>query len=110
MNDATPVRVAVTGAAGAIGYSLLFRIASGEMLGANTPVHLQLVEIPDAMEALTGVCMELDDCAFPLLRAIDTHDDPKKGFEGANVVMLVGARPRSKGMERSDLRCSRKRS
>src|SRR5918997_1239062 len=103
LNDATPVRVAVTGAAGAIGYSLLFRIATGEMLGQGTPVQLQLVEIPDAMDALKGVCMELDDCAFPLLRAIDTYDDPKAGFDGANVILLVGARPRSKGMERSDL-------
>jgi malate dehydrogenase len=103
LNDVTPTRVAVTGAAGAIGYSLLFRIASGEMLGPDRPVHLQLVEIPDAMDALRGVCMELDDCAFPLLRGIDTHDDPKAGFDGANVILLVGARPRSKGMERSDL-------
>jgi malate dehydrogenase len=103
MNASQPVKVAVTGAAGAIGYSLLFRIAAGEMLGRETPVHLQLVEIPDAMDALKGVAMELDDCAFPLLRAIDTYDDPKQGFEGANVVLLVGAKPRSKGMERSDL-------
>jgi malate dehydrogenase len=103
VNASQPVKVAVTGAAGAIGYSLLFRIAAGEMLGRETPVHLQLVEIPDAMDALKGVCMELDDCAFPVLRAIDTYDDPKKGFEGANVVLLVGAKPRSKGMERSDL-------
>jgi malate dehydrogenase len=103
VNAEAPVKVAVTGAAGAIGYSLLFRIGAGEMLGATTPVHLQLVEIPDAMDALGGVCMELDDCAFPLLHAIDTYDDPKKGFEGANVILLVGAKPRSKGMERSDL-------
>ena len=103
MNDSQPVRVAVTGAAGAIGYSLLFRIATGEMLGSDRLVHLQLVEIPDAMDALKGVCMELDDCAFPLLNGIDTYDDPKAGFDGANVILLVGARPRSKGMERSDL-------
>jgi malate dehydrogenase len=103
VNAQSPVKVAVTGAAGAIGYSLLFRIAAGEMLGSSTPVHLQLVEIPDAMGALTGVCMELDDCAFPLLSAIDTYDDPKEGFDGANVILLVGAKPRSKGMERSDL-------
>ena len=96
-------KVTVTGAAGQIGYALLFRIAAGEMLGSGTPVHLQLVEIPDAMDALTGVCMELDDCAFPLLSAIDTYDDPKEGFDGANVILLVGAKPRSKGMERSDL-------
>src|ERR671917_805560 len=73
------------------------------MLGEDRPVQLNLVEIPDAMDALKGVCMELDDCAFPLLRAIDTYDDPKAGFDGANVILLVGARPRSKGMERSDL-------
>ena len=103
MNDNAPVRVAVTGAAGAIGYSLLFRIASGEMLGEDRPVHLDLVEIPDVMDALQGVCMELDDCAFPLLHGIDTHDEPNAGFDGANVVLLVGAKPRSKGMERSDL-------
>jgi malate dehydrogenase len=103
VNDSQPTCVAVTGAAGAIGYSLLFRIATGEMLGEETPVHLKLVEIPDAMDALQGVCMELDDCAFPLLRAIDTYDDPKQGFDGANVILLVGAKPRSKGMERSDL-------
>jgi malate dehydrogenase len=103
VNAQSPVKVAVTGAAGAIGYSLLFRIAAGEMLGRETPVHLQLVEIPDAMDALTGVCMELDDCAFPLLSAIDTYDDPKEGFDGANIILLVGAKPRSKGMERSDL-------
>jgi malate dehydrogenase len=103
VNAQSPVKVAVTGAAGAIGYSLLFRIAAGEMLGSGTPVHLQLVEIPDAMDALTGVCMELDDCAFPLLSAVDTYDDPKEGFDGANVILLVGAKPRSKGMERSDL-------
>jgi malate dehydrogenase len=103
VNASSPVKVAVTGAAGAIAYSLLFRIAAGEMLGRETPVYLQLVEIPDAMDALEGVCMELDDCAFPLLHGIDTHDEPKAGFDGANVILLVGARPRSKGMERADL-------
>jgi malate dehydrogenase len=103
VNDSQPVRVAVTGAAGAIGYSLLFRIGAGELLGPTTPVQLQLVEIPDAMDALQGVCMELDDCAFPLLHGIDTHDNPEGGFDGANVILLVGAKPRSKGMERSDL-------
>ncbi len=102
MND-TPVRVVVTGAAGAIGYALLFRIASGAMLGDDTPVHLSLLEIPDAVRAAEGTGMELDDCAFDLLAGIDVTDDPKAAFEGANVCLLVGARPRSKGMERADL-------
>jgi malate dehydrogenase len=93
----------VTGAAGAIGYSLLFRIASGQMLGADTPVHLKLLEIPQAMDAVNGVAMELDDCAFPLLSAIDMYDDPAQAFDGAQVGLLVGARPRTKGMERADL-------
>jgi malate dehydrogenase len=97
------VKVAVTGAAGAIGYSLLFRIASGQMLGTGTAVHLSLLEIPQAMDAVNGVAMELDDCAFPLLAAIDIYDDPRQAFDGAEVALLVGARPRSKGMERSDL-------
>jgi malate dehydrogenase len=99
----TPVRVVVTGAAGQIGYALLFRIASGQMLGEETPVHLSLLEIPDAVKAAEGTAMELDDGAFPLLAGIDVHDDPNQAFEGANVAMLVGARPRSKGMERADL-------
>ncbi len=99
----TPVRVAVTGAAGQIGYSLLFRIASGSMLGPDQPVILQLLEIPPAMGALAGVGMELDDGAFPLLAGITQSDDPNKAFEGANIAMLVGSRPRSKGMERKDL-------
>ena len=99
----TPVNVTVTGAAGQIGYALLFRIAAGEMLGPDTPVHLHLLEIPDAVKAAEGTAMELDDCAFPLLAGIDIHDDPQKGFDGANVALLVGARPRTKGMERSDL-------
>src|SRR5215218_2988919 len=99
----SPVRVVVTGAAGQIGYALLFRIAAGEMLGTDTPVELSLLEIPDAVKAAEGTAMELDDCAFPLLRGIDIHDDANKAFEGANVALLVGARPRSKGMERSDL-------
>src|ERR1700744_3048143 len=98
-----PVKVAVTGAAGQIGYSLLFRIASGQMLGADTPVHLSLLEIPDAVKAAEGTAMELDDCAFPLLRGIDIADDPNQAFDGVKVALLVGARPRSKGMERSDL-------
>jgi len=98
-----PVRVTVTGAAGQIGYALLFRIASGQMLGPDTPVELSLLEIPDAVKAAEGTAMELDDCAFPLLRGIDIHDDPKQAFEGTNVALLVGARPRGPGMERSDL-------
>jgi malate dehydrogenase len=99
----TPVNVTVTGAAGQIGYALLFRIASGEMLGDDTPVHLNLLEIPDAVKAAEGTAMELDDCAFPLLAGIDIHDDPKAAFDGCNVGLLVGARPRGPGMERSDL-------
>ncbi len=99
----TPVNVTVTGAAGQIGYALLFRIAAGEMLGTDTPVRLRLLEIPDAVKAAEGTAMELDDCAFPLLDGIDIHDDPKAAFDGANVGLLVGARPRGPGMERSDL-------
>jgi malate dehydrogenase len=95
--------VAVTGAAGQIGYAILFRIASGQLLGENTPVHLSLLEIPDAVKAAEGTAMELDDCAFPLLAGVDIHDDPAKAFDGVNVAILVGARPRAKGMERSDL-------
>jgi malate dehydrogenase len=97
------VRITVTGAAGQIGYALLFRVASGQMLGPDTPVHLSLLEIPDAVKAAEGTAMELDDCAFPLLAGIDIHDDPHAAFEGTNVALLVGARPRAKGMERSDL-------
>src|SRR5918992_277490 len=100
---AEPMKVAVTGAAGAIGYSLLFRIAAGEMLGEDQPVELRMLEISDAMEALEGVAMELDDCAFPLLTRMELTDDAKTAFEGANVCLLVGAKPRGKGMERSDL-------
>ncbi len=99
----TPVKVTVTGAAGQIGYALLFRIASGQMLGPDTPVELSLLEIPDAVKAAEGTAMELDDCAFPLLRRIDIFDEPKAAFEGCNVGLLVGARPRGPGMERSDL-------
>jgi len=98
-----PVRVAVTGAAGQIGYSLLFRIASGEMLGKDQPVILQLLEITPALNALNGVVMELEDCAFPLLTDITQSDDPKIAFKDADIALLVGARPRSKGMERKDL-------
>ncbi len=103
MNASSPVKVTVTGAAGAIGYSLLFRIASGQMLGPDTPVQLRLLEIPQAMDAVNGVAMELDDCAFPLLAGIEMFDDPNQAFDGAQVGLLVGARPRSKGMERGDL-------
>ncbi|WP_329116948.1 malate dehydrogenase [Streptomyces sp. NBC_01353] len=99
----TPVNVTVTGAAGQIGYALLFRIASGHLLGADVPVKLRLLEIPQGVKAAEGTAMELDDCAFPLLKGIDIFDDPNKGFEGANVALLVGARPRTKGMERGDL-------
>ncbi len=99
------VRVAVTGAAGQIGYALLFRIASGEMLGKDQPVILQLLEIPDekAQKALKGVIMELDDCAFPLLQEVTAHSDPLTAFKDADVALLVGARPRGPGMERKDL-------
>jgi malate dehydrogenase len=98
-----PVRVAVTGAAGQIGYSLLFRIASGEMLGKDQPVILQLLEIPQAQNALRGVVMELEDCAFPLLAGVVATDDPNVAFRDADYALLVGARPRTKGMERKDL-------
>ncbi|MEU6750899.1 malate dehydrogenase [Spirillospora sp. NPDC046719] len=99
----TPVNVTVTGAAGQIGYALLFRIASGHLLGADVPVRLRLLEIPQAVKAAEGTAMELDDCAFPLLSGIDIFDDATKAFEGTNVALLVGARPRTKGMERGDL-------
>lgn len=101
----TPVRVAVTGAAGQIGYALLFRIASGEMLGKDQPVILQLLEIPDekAQKALSGVMMELQDCAFPLLAGMEAHGDPMTAFKGTDYALLVGARPRGPGMERKDL-------
>ena len=100
---ANPVKVTVTGAAGQIGYAILFRIASGQMLGAETPVHLKLLEIPDAIKAAEGTAMELEDCAFPLLAGLDIHDDPRQAFDGCGVALLIGARPRTKGMERSDL-------
>ena len=98
-----PVNVAVTGAAGQIGYALLFRIASGQLLGPDTPVRLRLLEITPALGAATGTAMELDDCAFPLLAGIDITDDPRVAFDGVNVALLVGARPRGPGMERRDL-------
>ena len=100
-----PVRVAVTGAAGQIGYALLFRIASGEMLGKDQPVILQLLEIPDekAQKALKGVMMELEDCAFPLLAGMEAHSDPMTAFKDTDYALLVGSRPRGPGMERADL-------
>jgi malate dehydrogenase len=99
----TPVKVTVTGAAGQIGYALLFRIASGQLLGPDTPVRLSLLEIAPALKAAEGTAMELDDCAFPLLSGIDITDDATQAFDGVNVALLVGARPRTAGMERGDL-------
>ncbi|WP_311211414.1 MULTISPECIES: malate dehydrogenase [unclassified Arthrobacter] len=99
----TPIKIAVTGAAGQIGYSLLFRIASGALFGAHTPVHLRLLEITPALKALEGVVMELDDCAFPALESVEIGDDADHIFDGVNLALLVGARPRTKGMERGDL-------
>ena len=99
----SPVRVAVTGAAGQIGYALLFRIASGEMLGKDQPVILQLLDLPQAQNAVKGVMMELQDCAFPLLAGMIATDDPEVAFKDAQIAILVGSRPRSKGMERADL-------
>ncbi len=101
--SASPVNVAVTGAAGQIGYALLFRIASGQLLGPDVPVRLRLLEITPALKAAEGTAMELDDCAFPLLAGIDISDDPRVAFDGVNVALLVGARPRAAGMERGDL-------
>jgi len=98
-----PVTVAVTGAAGQIGYAILFRIASGQLLGPDTEVELRLLEIPQAVKAAEGTAMELDDCAFPLLAGVEISDDPNVAFDGVNVALLVGARPRTKGMERGDL-------
>ncbi len=105
MTPKKPVRVAVTGAAGQIGYALLFRIAAGEMLGSDQPVILQLLEIPDekAQKALKGVMMELEDCAFPLLADMQAHGDPTTAFKDTEYALLVGARPRGPGMERKDL-------
>jgi malate dehydrogenase len=99
----TPVRVAVTGAAGQIGYSIVFRIASGQLLGPEQPIALSLLEIPQAMPALDGVAMELTDCAFPLLTELDLHDNADDAFDGVNVALLIGSRPRTKGMERAEL-------
>ncbi len=98
-----PIRIAITGAAGQIGYSLLFRIANGGMLGLDQPIILQLLDVPQAQQTLRGVAMELEDCVFPLLQQVIISDDPKVAFRDAEVVMMVGARPRSKGMERKDL-------
>jgi malate dehydrogenase len=98
-----PTTVTVTGAAGQIGYALLFRIASGQMLGPDEKINLRLLEIPDAVKAAEGTAMELQDCAFPLLASTEIFDDAAKAFDGVNIAMLVGARPRSKGMERADL-------
>jgi len=98
-----PTTVTVTGAAGQIGYALLFRIASGQMLGPDEKINLRLLEIPDAVKAAEGTAMELQDCAFPLLASTEIFDDATKAFDGVNIAMLVGARPRSKGMERADL-------
>jgi malate dehydrogenase len=103
MTNASPVKVAVTGAAGQIGYALLFRIASGQLLGPDTPVALKLLEIPQAVKAAEGTTLELTDCAFPLLASVDIYDDPAQAFDGVDIAMLVGARPRTKGMERADL-------
>ncbi|MGJ7906414.1 malate dehydrogenase [Actinopolyspora sp. H202] len=99
----SPVTVTVTGAAGQIGYALLFRIASGQLIGPDTPINLRLLEIPQAVKAAEGTAMELTDCAFPLLRSIEVTDDTQRAFEGTNIALLVGARPRSQGMERGDL-------
>ncbi len=101
--SASPLKVAVTGAAGQIGYSLLFRLASGSLLGADRPIELRLLEIEPALKALEGVVMELDDCAFPLLTGVEIGADANKIFDGVNLALLVGARPRGPGMERSDL-------
>ncbi len=98
-----PTKVTVTGAAGQIGYALLFRIASGHLLGPDKPVHLNLLEIPQAVKAAEGTALELFDCAFPLLAGVDIFDDAKAAFDGTNIALLVGARPRTKGMERADL-------
>jgi len=99
----TPVKVTVTGAAGAIGYALLFRVAAGHLLGDDTPVKLTLLELPDAVKAAEGTAMELDDCAFSLLHELEITDDQAQAFDGCNIALLVGARPRGEGMDRSDL-------
>jgi malate dehydrogenase len=103
VTEPRPVRIAVTGAAGQIGYAILFRIAAGRMLGDGTRVSLSLLEVPEALEATEGTAMELEDCAFPMLRGVDVTDDPAKAFDGCEIALLIGARPRTKGMERADL-------
>ena len=103
MPNGSPVTVTVTGAAGQIGYALLFRVASGQLLGGDTRLRLKLLEVPQAVKAAEGTALELFDCAFPLLAGVDIYDDPARAFDGANVALLVGARPRTKGMERADL-------
>ncbi len=104
MSQTPPIKVAVTGAAGNIGYSLLFRIAAGEVFGPDRPVQLRLLEItPPALQALEGTVMELDDCALPLLDSVVIGDDPNQVFDGVNAAFLVGAKPRGKGMDRADL-------
>ena len=103
MSEGSAVKVAVTGAAGQIGYALLFRIASGQLLGPDTKVALKLLEIPQAVKAAEGTTLELTDCAFPQLASVDIYDDPKQAFDGVDIALLVGARPRTKGMERADL-------
>ena len=103
MSEGSAVKVAVTGAAGQIGYALLFRIASGQLLGPDTEIALKLLEIPQAVKAAEGTTLELTDCAFPLLHSVDIYDDAAQAFEGVNIALLVGARPRAKGMERADL-------
>lgn len=101
--DTTPVTVTITGAGGQIGYALLFRIASGAMLGSDVAVRLRLLEIPQGVRAAEGAALEMQDCAFPLLRDVEVSDDPRTAFDGANIALLVGARPRTAGMERGDL-------
>src|SRR5882757_4442144 len=103
MSEGSAVKVAVTGAAGQIGYALLFRIASGQLLGPDTKVALRLLEIPAAVKAAEGTTLELIDCAFPQLQSVDIFDDPTQAFDGVEIALLVGARPRTKGMERADL-------
>ncbi|MEE8395307.1 MAG: malate dehydrogenase, partial [bacterium] len=98
-----PIRVVITGAAGQLAYSLIFRVASGEVFGPDQPLFLNLLEIPPAMGALAGVAMEVEDCAYPLVRGVAIDDDPAKGFDGVNWALLVGSKPRGKGMERKDL-------
>ncbi len=103
MSEPRPVTVTITGAAGQTGYAIVFRIAAGRMLGDHTRVRLRLLEVPQAIKATEGLAMELEDCAFPALRGVDVTDDPGTAFDGCNIALLIGARPRGKGMERADL-------